>query len=360
MTSENHDDRLGEKIGIYRLLDANFNRSFEAFRVIEDVVRFSFDNILITELIKEYRHALKAVIINVGREIVAYRDVLSDVGTDFSDPDEETRTDRADLVHVNFGRLKESLRSIEEGLKVFMPHVAPTIKRLRYNVYDLEKRTFALLDPKKVLENARLCVIVGDLAPEESPIQKAREAVKGGAEIIQLRCKTVGEAELLKIGRGIREITAAEGALYIMNDHVDLALLTQADGVHLGQEDMPVAQARKILGSGRIIGKSTHDMNEVDEAVSEGADYIGVGCVFESSTKPEIEIAGLDFAGAVANKIKNLPLFAIGGVNIENVSQLIAHGVYRVAVSSAVTSAASPREAAAALRENLGFPEDDS
>ncbi len=352
MTEEMEYGNTGDRIGIFRLLDANFNRSFEAFRVVEDIIRFSYDNILLTEMIKEMRHGLKAVAIAVGREMVTFRDVITDVGTGFTNPDEETRQDCADVMFVNFGRLKESLRTIEEGVKVIMPAASVAVKKLRYQVYELEKRSAALVQPMPLLENAFLYVIVSG-SEGGNPLGVVREAIAGGAEAVQLRDKEMGAAELLKLARGIREITASEGALFIVNDYIDIAILSHADGVHLGQGDMPPDQARKLLGPGRIIGVSSHSPDEAEEAVSEGADYVAVGAMFATDTKDDAKVGGVDLARAVRSKIKKIPLFAIGGINAGNLPKLLDAGIRRVAVSGAITGAPSVREAAEEMRNIL-------
>lgn len=353
MPDEMNDLNLSEKIGLYRLLDANFNRSFEAFRVIEDITRFSFDNILITERIKELRHGLKAVAVVVGRQMVAYRDVLSDVGAHFTDPDEEKRADQADLVFANFGRLKESFRVLEEATKVSVPEVSGTLKRIRYQIYELEKRIAQLIRPKGRLNECFFYVITGNDISGGNPVGAAREAIAGGADIIQLREKNLGSGEFLKLARGLREVTAAEGALFIVNDSVEIAVLSHADGVHLGQEDLPVSQARKLVGPDRIIGVSTHSAEEAERAVAEGADYIAVGAIFQTDTKDDAVVGGLDLALAVGRKVKGVPLFAVGGINAANLPQVLDAGIRRAAVSSAVVGARNVRSAAEELKKQL-------
>jgi len=137
-----------------------------------------------------------------------------------------------------------------------------------------------------------------------------------------------------------------------MNDRPDLALLAEADGVHVGQEELNVAAARRIVGAGRLIGVSTHSLEQARQAATDGADYIGVGPVFPSGTKAFAEFPGLELVRVVARET-SLPAFAIGGITFENVGEIVRAGLRRVAVSGAVLNAADPQSAVAALRRRL-------
>ena len=141
-------------------------------------------------------------------------------------------------------------------------------------------------------------------------------------------------------------------ARLIVNDRPDLARLVSADGVHLGQEDVTLRDARRIVGPSVLIGVSTHEPTQLDQAVIDGASYLGVGPVFSSSTKGFADLAGLDYVRHAA-ETTNLPWFAIGGITEENLDQVLDAGATRIAVSAAVVRAEQPREAAAALRQRL-------
>src|SRR5262249_18089686 len=152
--------------------------------------------------------------------------------------------------------------------------------------------------------------------------------------------------------REVRGLTRRTGTLFIMNDRPDLALLAQADGVHLGQEDVSVAAARRILGTEALIGVSTHNIEQVCEAVRDGASYIGIGPVFPSATKALAQLPGLDFVREALAET-TLPAFVIGGVTLENLPEVVSAGAGRVAVSQAICQADDPRLAAAAIRRLL-------
>ena len=159
-------------------------------------------------------------------------------------------------------------------------------------------------------------------------------------------------------GRGLREvrnITQANGVLFIVNDRPDLARLAEADGVHLGQDDLPVLEARRILGAEALIGVSTHNLEQVRQAILDGASYLGVGPTFPSQTKEFATHAGLEFVQQAMAET-SLPAFAIGGIDASNIAQVRAAGARRVAVSHAVCAAQDPRSVARSLRTALAAP----
>lgn len=170
--------------------------------------------------------------------------------------------------------------------------------------------------------------------------------------MIQLRDKVLDDRRLLRRARVLREITAKYGILFIMNDRSDLALLSDADGVHLGQREIPVSDARRILGPTRLIGVSTHRKEQAEAAILAGADYLGVGPIFPSTTKSFTEYPGLTYLSEVAGQLAQ-PAFAIGGITEENLPQVWAAGGRRVAVASAITESDQPIAVAEAFRSLL-------
>ena len=167
----------------------------------------------------------------------------------------------------------------------------------------------------------------------------ARAAVAGGARIIQLRDKTASSRQLLNDAQAIREITRAAGALFIVNDRLDIALAAEADGVHLGEEDLPIGLARKVAGEKLIIGASAGSVAEAQAAAAAGTDYLGVGCIFPTPSKPD---TGPPLGCAIIREIKaavNLPLIAIGGINATNAKEALQAGADGLAVISAVSNA---------------------
>ncbi len=189
----------------------------------------------------------------------------------------------------------------------------------------------------------------------ESPMAFAdlsKQLVAVGVDVLQLRDKTLGDRLLVQRARLLREQTRNSDTLFVMNDRPDIAVLSDADGVHVGQDDLSVADVRAIVGPDRLVGVSTHTLDQALAAAAEGADYIGVGPVFPSSTKRFDEFPGLELLRLTRVKVA-LPMFAIGGITIENVQQVLDAGFHRIAVSGAITKAAEPALAARRLVELL-------
>lgn len=198
---------------------------------------------------------------------------------------------------------------------------------------------------------AHLYVITPDAAPERV-LALAAAAARGGADIVQLRHKSLARGELLTLARRIREVTAAAGALFIVNDHVDIALVSEADGVHLGADDLSIASARRIAGDRLLIGASASSLEAAREAIAEGADYLGSGPAFATPIKAEKSVIGPKGVAAIAAG-SSVPVFAIGGVDESNVATLTAEGLRRACVIRAVAEAADPEAAARRLRAML-------
>ncbi len=197
---------------------------------------------------------------------------------------------------------------------------------------------------------------VTDLATgDETFLKKIEQAYRGGADVVQLRAKCLPDAALIRLGTKVRKIATSLRKLFVVNDRVDVALVTSADGVHLGQEDMPVARARalaKRTGHRLWIGKSVHDIAQAVKAVKEGADLLGVGPVFATPVKPQVRALGLDFIKEAKERIR-IPWVAIGGIGPENLPRLLAAGATRVAVVRAIFAAKDPEKAAYQLKKLL-------
>lgn len=183
-----------------------------------------------------------------------------------------------------------------------------------------------------------------------SHIFLAEEALKGGATVIQLRDKEKTGRELYKIGVKLREITKKYGALFIVNDRVDVALAVGADGVHLGMNDLPISVARKIAGNKFIIGASVSSPEEAVLAEKEGADYISAQSIFETSSKEDVRVIGIEGLKAIV-KVSSLPVIAIGGINKHNAREVINAGARGIAVISAVVSKEDVKSATEELKK---------
>lgn len=211
--------------------------------------------------------------------------------------------------------------------------------------------TDPVLTSRERLQAARLYVITADAAPERM-LHAAAGALRGGADVLQLRHKTLPRGELLELAHRLREL--ARDALFIVNDHVDIALLSGADGAHLGPHDLSLPSARRVAGGRLLLGASASTPDAALAAVDEGADYLGVGATFATPIKSDKAVIGPQGVAAVARAVgATVPVFAIGGIEEANVAQLVAVGVRRVCVIRAVSAAPDPEQAARRLRAML-------
>ncbi len=199
-----------------------------------------------------------------------------------------------------------------------------------------------------------LCVITDPrLAPGKDHVAIAEAALTGGADVIQLRDKQRSLRDLLPQARAIQALCRARGATFIVNDRVDVALAADADGAHVGQEDLPAEAARRLLGPRRILGVSTHSLAQAEAAVRAGADYIGFGPVFRTGTKDTAYgPRGLDGLREVCAAVR-VPILAIGGITLENVGEVIRAGAVAPAVISAIVAALDIAASAAEFRRRI-------
>jgi thiamine-phosphate pyrophosphorylase len=267
---------------------------------------------------------------------------------------EQVRENPRAVLTANFKRVAEALRTLEEYGKLFDVWLAGRFEILRYDVYTLEKMMLTAVRAYRAIGDARLMVLVGGLPTLGDLTWIVGEALAGGADVIELREKNIPDRELLHRAREVRILTAQARALFILNDRPDLARLASAHGVHLGQDDLSVRDARRIVGPNFLIGVSTHNRHQLDAEVLSGASYLGVGPVFPSPTKEfsEPELAGLAFVQSAA-ETTSLPWFAIGGITEANLDRVLDSGATRIAVSAAVVRAERPRQAAARLKSRL-------
>lgn len=330
---------------VCRILDANLDRAREGLRIIEEWCRFGLNSADMAMKCKQLRQ-------EVARwhraEIRAARDTAGDLGTELTHPGEEVRSDITAVLQANFCRVQEAMRVLEEYGKLYHPDMGTAFKQLRYRVYTLET---GLMSYRRIqqLDRAYLYLVTN---PGDNLLSTVEAALKGGVDIVQYRDKNAEDQERLRKALFLRQLCSDYGALFIINDRVDLAMAVGADGVHLGQNDMPIGLARQLLGPGKLIGMSTTNPEEMERAIAADADYIGVGPVYETPTKPGKAAAGLDYVRyAVANA--TVPWFAIGGITTNNIAEVVAAGAGRVAVVRSLVEAEQPTLVAQYLRSQL-------
>jgi thiamine-phosphate pyrophosphorylase len=336
-----------------RVLDANFNRAREALRVLEDFCRFVLDDRFLTSQIKSLRHELGEASQKVPtRLLLAARETQHDVGTEVVAPGEYDRASPARVAAANLKRLQEAFRSLEEFGKLVGPELGRDLEALRYRAYTLERAVVLGSAARERLADARLYLLLSTDACEASLEWVIDQAAAGGVNVVQLREKSLADRGLLDRARDVRRWTRKAGVLFIVNDRPDIAHLCDADGVHLGQDDLSVRDARRILGPDGLIGVSTHSVEQLRKAVLDGADYVGIGPTFPSKTKAFDRFPGLPFVSAAIVET-SLPAFALGGISPQNIGLVVEAGARRVAVSAAITKADDPQQAARALRAAL-------
>ena len=325
---------ISQQAAIYRILDANLDRAREGLRIIEEWCRFGLNNQVMTEECKNMRQELASWHTD---ELRKSRNTPDDPGTELSHPQEEERATVEDLLQANLCRVQEALRVLEEYGKLYNPDLGITMKNIRYQVYTLESNLLAQRR-QQLLQEAKLYLVS---SPSDNIFSIVESSLQGGLSLFQYRHKEGDDRDKLTQAYKLCQLCHAYGALFIVNDRIDLALAVNADGVHLGQKDLPVGLARQILGPHKIIGKSTTNPQEMEKAIAENVDYIGTGPVYETPTKPGKAAAGLEYVSYAASHA-TVPWFAIGGIDSNNIVEVLKAGATRVAVVRAIMKAEQP------------------
>jgi len=342
--------------GVRRILDANANRAREALRVIDDAGRFLLNHAGVTRDAKSLRHDLVDALRAFG-DLTDSRDVVGDVGTTITTDAERHRASNHDVVRAACGRLTESLRAIEEFGKRLDADAAHRIERIRYRAYDLERRCLRHLNPRSP-RGWRLCVLLTEAqCTHHDWMTVAMLSLDAGVDMLQLREPDLDDRELLARARALVEHNDGRATI-IINNRPDIALLAGADGVHLGQRDLSAMDARMVVGHDRLIGVSTSCLHDARRAAADDADYVGLGPMFPSSTKPKDAIEGPAYLRAYLEDA-TLPHLAISGITPENLHALIDAGVRGIAVSSAVCGASDPAGVIATFHEMLPIHDHD-
>lgn len=339
----------------YRIIDVNLNRASEALRILEEVARFKLDNKGLTEALKKIRHNINNAYSDQYNELLAQRDSEGDVGPQV--PNKSKRCSLEDILKANFKRSEQALRVLEEYSKLDSHEKSSVFELARYRLYTLEKemnsKTLELYKAKR-LEKCKLYLVTdrSHFSDLNTFYDAVASALAGGVDILQLREKHATAKEFVEIAKTLKQICALNDTLFIINDRVDIAQTVKADGVHLGQDDINVHSARDILGCESIIGISTHKPEDAINAMNNGADYVGVGPVFTTPTKPGKKAVGLDYVNWASKNI-TIPFFAIGGIDEHNVKEVINAGTNRIAVVRAIINTECPKDVATTLKKSL-------
>jgi thiamine-phosphate pyrophosphorylase len=348
-----------EQRAIYRILDAAANRAAEGLRTVEEYARFFRDDGPLMAELKSLRHALATATSRVDRHrLLAARDTSGDCGTAVGTDSERSRSGAGDVVAAALARTQQALRCLEEYGKILSVPLAEEAERLRYRLYTLEKRLLLAMHRQARLSDVLLYLLVDCQCELESWLQRLERLATAGVDAIQLRDKTVDDRTLLRYAEAaaarLRTAGATRSCLLIINDRADIATAVDADGVHVGQEELTVEAARRVLGEDKLVGVSTHSVAQLRAAMADGADYVGCGPSFPSRTKAFEAFAGPEFLRAAAAE-SSVPAYAIGGIDAGRLPEVLASGIDRVAVSGAIwgqaDEVAACRELSRLLRE---------
>ena len=330
------------------MIDANLNRSSEGLRVLEDVARFLLNDAELSQRLKSLRHDLARGTKSLSVELLSHRDSEHDVGHPYLIPPRERELSMEttslqgllDLVTANAKRVEESLRVVEELAK--LPEVSPLLnsasfEQMRFALYPLERDLISRISRRDKIERISGLYVILDrqfLAGRDE-LDIAGQIIEGGARVIQLRDKQSKKGELLIVAQKLKELCSQAGVLFMINDYLDLAMAVDADGLHIGQEDLPLPVVRRELPIDKIVGCSVTTVSQATKAQNEGADYIAVGSIFPTTTKKEATVVGVDTLKEL-KRIVATPLVAIGGINQNNIGKVVAAGADAIAVISAV------------------------
>lgn len=317
----------------FSIIDANLARVKEGLRVLEDIVRFVFADKDLFDALKLLRHSLAKTESWFGASFTLKARAGADVGASQKVISEYERNSLYHIIRANASRVSEALRTLEEFGKMYTPSHAFLLEKARYQIYSLE-RDLVVRTPHFYLYQYFDEGIIYTIADS---VEDIKDFIDAGARVVQLRDKK-GSKELVyqktkELCRYLQKRYAEgkEKVIFILNDFVDIAARLPVDGVHLGQEDGNIKGARLYLGSNKIIGRSTHSLEQAKQALAEGAHYIGVGPIYVTPTKAERSAIGLDTLEKIVREVP-LPLAAIGGIDRENVHQVYERGARNVAV----------------------------
>lgn len=290
----------------YQIIDANINRVAEGLRVIEDYTRFISKQKTLTSRLAEIRKQISRSELDLIKHLL------------IRDPSQDMRAKEVPQKRGGvFDLLKANFKRVEEGLRVLEEYTGNSLyNRMRYEIYTLEKEI--ILTALKPILKSGIYLISDD----ESILE---QGLGWKVSAIQLRDKVSDKQIILKKALRLQKIAKQAGIPFIVNDYLDIALLSNADGLHTGQNDLEIPLIRELLGPHKLIGRSTHTLEQGLKAQKDGADYIGVGPIFATPSKPGRQAIGLDYLKE-AKKHITIPYVAIGGINLETMAQI---GIYK-------------------------------
>ena len=335
-----------------RVIDASLNRAAEGLRFLEDSARFLLNDADLTKQLKTLRHDIISGDWPFQKQLVQSRDSQGDVGANLDVEGSKDKKSLSSAIVANSRRVQEALRTLEEVAKIessVLPVSSEKLQQARFQMYTIEKYLLSRLlrQDKAKLVKGLYAVIDTQALKGRSHLEITRQVIQGGAKIIQLRDKISTKKDLLPIAQSLKNLCAEKGALFIINDNLDIALAVGADGLHIGQKDLPVKVARKLAPIDMLIGCSVFNTEQAQQAVNDSADYVAVGAIYPTPSKDTV-VLGLEPLKTI-KKAVSVPVVAIGGININNVVAIKRAGADAIAVIGAILGAGSPEQAAREL-----------
>jgi thiamine-phosphate pyrophosphorylase len=340
-----------------RIIDANLNRIDESLRLLEDIARLILNDATLSKKLKTIRHNLEYVDFSFKKQLLQARQADSDVGADIKVPQQFEKRDLHSTIIANSHRIEQSLRVVEEMAKT--PGIeldSDKFEKARFELYTIEKELVSKLLRKDKADRIKglYAIIDTDSLKGRNHLDIAKQILEGGAKIIQLRDKTTPKKDLLSIATGLKRLCYEYNALFIVNDYIDIAIASDADGVHIGQDDIPLLIARSLMPIDKIIGYSVYTPEEAVKAQEQGADYIATSAIYPTRSKADVKVIGLEGLKRIKDK-SIVPLVGLGGITYDNICEVISYGADSVAVISAILGARSPDEATRQLIEKMGL-----
>jgi len=362
---------------LLRIIDANLNRCSEGLRVLEDAARFVLNDTQLGQRLRTLRHDLARQTDSIRTDLLSQRDSEHDIGRAYPSfrPSNKSETtgetlrlqDLTEVVTANAKRAEEALRVMEELARV--PSLSPTLDssrfaRARFDIYALERELVSRISRRDKTDRIHGLYVILDrqFVTGRDELATAEHIIRGGARVVQFRDKSRfdpdGKGDILALAQQLGELCRQAGVLFIVNDYLDIAMAVDADGLHIGQSDPPLPLVRRELPIDKIVGCSVRTLSQASKAEGEGADYIAVGSIFPTNTKTHTTVVGLDTLTQISGAV-SIPVVAIGGINRDNISQVVAAGADAVAVISAVLGQEDVGEAAETLAAAIDSMKDE-
>ena len=346
---QNPHSKSAEDLRVFQIIDANLDRAREGLRVLEDWARFGLGGNNFVAKIKNYRQILGKNHLEVYKQS---RNYIEDQFKGLTHQEQNNRKTPEQIICSNAGRVQEALRVVEEFSRLHNHKLSKIASEMRYEIYSLEIDLLSLSNRKsseEILKENNLYVITDQ---KENLLKIIEDILISGVKIIQHRFKKGTDKDNLEEAIKIKNLWKKYNSLFIVNDRVDIALASNADGIHLGQDDLDLKTARKLLGYSKIIGISANNKIDISTALKNGCNYIGIGPIFETVTKKDKKPLGIEKIKTLTKDL-NIPWFAIGGINSNNISYLKRNGFKKIALVSELMNSEDPKEDAIMILKEL-------